>query len=174
MYSAMAARSGLQHDRVDELNDRILGRAFDNRPVQPAGDVSPRTPPSSSSVVASSSVYDPRSVSTKYTVFHTMDRLPKIPLAKPPAGERVETETDLHGRRERIGVYDTGSKYRPSLESDMYKVTVGNPVTDQPPAERALLFARPTFAASVHPNMTSTQIGSNLFANHTRTQLRGS
>ena len=151
--ATIGAHSGLQHDRVDELNDRILGRAFDNRPVQP--------------------VYDPRSVSTKYTVFHTLDRLPQISLAKPPAGERVETETDLHGRRERTGVYDTGSKYRPSLDSDMYKVTVGNPVTDQPPAERALLFERPTFAASVHPNMTSTQIGSNLFANHTRTQLRG-
>ena len=152
----MAAHSGFmsgQHDRVDELNDRILGRAFDNRPVQP--------------------VYDPRSVSTKYTVFPILDRRPKIHLANPPAGERVEAETDLHGRRERAGVYDTGSRYRPSLESDMYKVTIGSP-TDQPPAERALLFERPTFAASVHPNVTSTQIGSNLFANHTRTQLRGS
>ena len=143
-----------QHDRVDELNDRILGRAFDNKPAKP--------------------VFDPRATSTKYSLFPILDRRPKIYLDdKDPVGQNVETETDLYGRRERVGVYDSGSKFRPSLESDMYKVEVGKP-TDQPPLERALLFARPTFDASVHPNLISTQIGNNVFNNHTRTQLRGS
>jgi hypothetical protein len=142
-----------QHDRVDELNDRILGRAFDNKPTK--------------------AVFDPRSVSTKYSLFPILDRRAKIYLddKADPVGQNVETETDLYGRKERVGVYDSGSKFRPSLESDMYKVTVGKP-TDQPPQERALLFARPTFNASVHPNLVSTQIGNNLFNNHTRTQLR--
>lgn len=143
-----------QHDRVDELNDRILGRSFDNKPTK--------------------TVFDPRAISTKYSLFPILDRRPKIYLDdKDPVGQNVETETDLYGRKERVGVYDSGSKFRPSLESDMYKVEVGKP-TDQPPLERALLFARPTFDASVHPNLISSQIGNNVFNNHTRTQLRGS
>jgi len=143
-----------QHDRVDELNDRILDRAFDNKPVKP--------------------VFNPRAVSTKYSLFPILDRRPKIYLDdRVTVGEDIETETDLHGRNERTGVYDSGSKFRPTLESDMYKVVVGKP-TDQPPEERALLFARPTFEASVHPNLTSSQIGGRVFYNHTRTQLRGS
>ncbi len=142
-----------QHDRVDELNNRILDRAFDNKPVKP--------------------VFNPRATSTKYTLFPILDRRPKIHLEHDPVGQNVETETDLYGRTERIGVYDSGSKYLPSLDSDMYKVTVGKP-TDQPPAERALLFTRPIFNNSVHPNIASSQIGKNVFNNHTRTQLRGS
>ena len=143
-----------QHDRVDELNDRILGRAFDNKSSKP--------------------VFDPRAVSTKYSLFPILDRRPKIYLDdKDPVGQNVETETDLYGRKERVGVYDSGSKFRPSLESDMYKVKVGKP-TDQPPPERALLFTRPTFDATIHPNLISSQIGNNVFNNHTRTQLRGS
>ena len=143
-----------QHDRVDELNDRILGRAFDNKSAKP--------------------VFYPRAVSTKYSLFPILDRRPKIYLDdKDPVGQNVETETDLYGRRERVGVYDSGSKFRPSLESDLYKVVVGKP-TDQPPPERALLFTRPTFDASIHPNLISSEIGNNVFNNHTRTQLRGS
>lgn len=144
-----------QHDRVDELNDRILGRAFDNKSAKP--------------------VFDPRAASTKYTLFPILDRRPKIYLddKADPVGQDVETETDLYGRKERIGAYDSGSKFRPSLESDMYKITVGKP-TDQPPLERALLFERPTFMKSIHPNTVSKQIGNDTFNNHTRTQLRGS
>ena len=143
-----------QHDRVDELNDRILDRAFDNKPVKP--------------------VFGPRSASTKYSLFPILDRRPKIHLDdRVTVGQDVETETDLYGRKERTGVYDSGSKFRPSLESNMYKVAVGNP-TDQPPEERALLFTRPTFDASVHPNLMSAQIGGSVFYNQTRTQLRGS
>ena len=143
-----------QHDRVDELNDRILGRAFDNKPVKP--------------------VFNPRAASTKYSLFPILDRRPKVYLDdKEPVGQNVETETDLYGRKERTGMYDSGSKFRPSLESDMYKVAVGNP-SEQPPQERALLFVRPIFETSIHPNMVSSQVGSNTFNNHTRTQLRGS
>jgi len=144
-----------QHDRVDELNDRILDRAFDNKPVKP--------------------VFGPRAASTKYSLFPILDRRPKIYLDdKVTVGQDVETETDLYGRKERTGVYDSGSKFRPSLESNMYKVIVGKP-TDQAPEERALLFTRPTFdTSSVHPNLMSAQIGGSVFYNHTRTQLRGS
>lgn len=143
-----------QHDRVDELNDRIVERAFDNKPAKP--------------------VFNPRAVSTKYSLFPILDRRPKIHLDdRVTVGEDIETETELHGRNERTRVYDSGSKFRPSLESDMYRVVVGKP-TDQPPEERALLFVRPTFETSVHPNLTSSQIGGSIFYNHTRTQLRGS
>jgi hypothetical protein len=154
IYGLHAGLHTGQHDLVDELNDRILDRAFDNKPTKP--------------------VYDPRSVSTKYSLFHVLDRRPNAHLDdRDPVGQNIENETDLHGRRERAGIYDSGSKFRPSLESDMYKIVVGNP-TDQPPQEHALLFARPTFVNSIHPNMVSAQIGNNLFSNHTRTQLRSS
>jgi len=144
-----------QHDRVDELNERIINRSFDNMPIKP--------------------VYDPRSVSTKYSPFPILDRRTKFSRVylddKEPVGENVETESDLYGRKERIGVYDSGSKFKPTLDSDLYKVIVGNPM-DAPPAERALLFQQYTFDKSVHPNTMNPEIGRNTFYNHTRTQLR--
>jgi hypothetical protein len=145
-----------QHDRVDELNERMLYRAFDKKPIKP--------------------VFDPRSVSTKYSPFPILDRRTKFTRIhlddKEPVGQNVETETDLYGRNDRNAVYDYGSQFKPSLESDMYKVVVGKP-SDLPPVERALLFEQQTFERSIHPNLSSQQIGNNTFYNHTRTQLRG-
>jgi hypothetical protein len=154
IYGLHTGLSSGQHDRVDELNDRILGRAFDNKTSKP--------------------VFNPRSASTKYTLFPILDHRPNVHLEdKVIVGQNIETETDLYGRNERTGVYDSGSVFRPSLESDMYKNIIGNP-TDLPPAERALLFTRPSFDTFVHPNLISADIGNNVFNNHTRTQLRGS
>jgi hypothetical protein len=145
-----------QHDRVDELNERITNRSFDNMPIKP--------------------VYDPRSVSTKYSQFHILDRRTKFTPTylddKEPVGENVEMESDLYGRKERIGVYDSGSKFKPALDSDLYKVIVGNPMDNAPPAERALLFQKFTFDKHVHQNVMNQEIGRNIFYNHTRTQLR--
>ena len=144
-----------QHDRVDELNERMLDRAFDNKPIKP--------------------VFDPRSASTKYSAFPILDRRTKFTRIhlddKEPVGQNVETETDLYGRNDRNAVYDSGSRFKPSLESDMYKVAVGNP-TDLPPVERALLFEQQKFERFVHPNLNSQHIGNDVFYNHTRTQLR--
>lgn len=148
-----------QHDRVDELNDRILNRSFDNQPAK--------------------TVFDPRSISTKYSTFQTSDRRPKFaPIhldnkEQDPLDKNVEYESDLYGRKERIGVYDYGSKFKPSLDSDLYKINVGNP-TDKPPTEHALLFQRHQFNNYVHPNLDNREIGNNIFYNHTRTQLRNS
>jgi len=144
-----------QHDRVDELNERIVNRSFDNMPIKP--------------------VYDPRSISTKYSNFPILDRRAKFSRVylddKEPVGENVEMESDLYGRKERIGVYDSGSKFKPALDSDLYKVIVGNPM-DKPPTERALLFQQYTFDKHIHPNVMNQEIGRNTFYNHTRTQLR--
>lgn len=139
-------------DRVDELNNRILDRAFaNNKPMKP--------------------LFNPRSVSTKYVLFPVLDNRPEIYLEdKVDVGENIEIETDLYGRNERSSIYDYGSKYRPSLESDMYNDMVGKPMTD---TEHTLLFARPRFETFIHPNL-STQVGNDTFNNHTRTQLRGS
>jgi hypothetical protein len=143
-----------QHDRVDELNGRMLDRTFDNKPVKP--------------------VFDPRSVSTKYSSFPILDRRTKFTRMhlddKEPIGQNIETETDLYGRNDRNAIYDYGSRFKPSLDSDMYKVIVGKP-NDLPPVERKLLFEHPQF---INTNVISQQIGQNVFYNHTRTQLRGS
>jgi len=148
-----------QHDRVDELNDRLLNRSFDNQPTK--------------------TVFDPRSISTKYSTLKTLDRRPKftsIHLDKKEPDhldKNVEYESELYGRKERIGVYDSGSKFKPSLDSDLYKINVGNPM-DKPPTEHTLLFQRCQFNNYVHPNLDNREIGNNLFYNHTRTQLRNS
>lgn len=142
-----------QHDRVDELNERITNRSFDNIPIKP--------------------VYDPRSVSTKYSTFPILDRRTKFTPVylddKEPVGENVETESDLYGRKERIG---SGSKFKPALDSDLYRVIIRNPMDDAPPAEHALLFQQYAFDKYVHPNTMNPAIGRNIFYNHTRTQLR--
>lgn len=82
----------------------------------------------------------------------------------------IDTETVL---RNQTMALQKGSQavYVPSSSSDLYNVTVVSRPSEQP---YSLLFERPTFSHSVHPNLTGagTSIGQDRFYNNTRVQLR--
>ena len=81
-----------QNERVDELNERILHRLFDNKPIQPK--------------------FTPMPESTKYVKFPV---LYKTPIRLTSTETTVDTESDLYCRNDRLAKYDTGAKYTPVL-----------------------------------------------------------
>lgn len=160
-----------QNERVDELNDRIQTRYFPNSPLQPN--------------------FDPRPVPTKYAHFPIINRRtplkePVIPYLDynstvnfnpgsqraPPSGFNVELETQLRNQYFALQHGADQGVYIPSSNSDLYKVPVpmGSQNESQPFPD---LFLKPEFDPSPNPNVVNTNIGRDLFNNHTRTQLRG-
>ena len=159
-----------QHERVDELNDRISSRYFSDKPLQPN--------------------YNPRSIPTKYSLFPIVNRRKEVKevlntypdyngydnfnpgTAKaPPCGfiNNVDTETILRNQAFALQHADQ-NVYIPSSQSDLYKVEVVSRPSEQP---HPLLFNRFTFDGRQHQNMEKSNIGKDIFSNHTRTQLRG-
>jgi hypothetical protein len=157
-----------QNERVDELNSRIKERQFPDSPLEP--------------------MFAPRSVPTKYSHFPIINRRkpmnePAIPYLEynivnfnpgtqraPPSGilTNIDTETILRNQTMALQKADQ-AVYVPSSASDLYNVTVVSKPGEQ---THPLLFERPTFAAHLHPNVATANIGREQLFNHTRTQLR--
>jgi hypothetical protein len=156
-----------QQDRVDELNHRIQGRQFPDNALRPN--------------------FDPRPVPTKYAIFPIIDR--RTPANIPfesyldnygfspatqngpakPFLQNIDVETIL---RNQVFALQHGADqgvYVPSSNSDLYKTTVVS--TPGEPQPYPHLFSKPQFVVTENP-LEGTQIGKNVFFNHTRTQLR--
>jgi hypothetical protein len=156
-----------QFDRVNELNDRLGNRHFPDVALQPN--------------------FDPRPVSTKYTFTPSYPK-PSVPIQRnidhvvelnfnpgssraPPQGflNNIDKETIL---RNQVFALQHGADrgvYVPSSNSDLYKITVVS--TPGEPQPYPNLFSKPQFVVTKNP-LEGTQIGKNVFFNHTRTQLR--
>lgn len=158
-----------QNERTDELNERIYSRFFSDSPLEPN--------------------FAPRPVATKYALFPIIER--KKPVleqkldyvdysmeanfnpgnAKAPVSgiiKKIDVETVLRNQTFALQK-DDRSVYVPSSESDLFKVSiVSNPVEQPHP----LLFTHHKIESRTHPNLENSSIGSHLFNNHTRTQLR--
>jgi len=152
-----------QHERTDELNQRLSTRHFPDSALEPA--------------------FSPRPLSTKYNL--PMNPAPTVPInavaEHSVAGNfnpatragpfktymrNIDTETVL--RNQTMAIQNASqSVYVPSSSSDLYRVDViGRPVA-QPYAG---LFEQSTFADRARPNLA--HIGQDRFFNSTRTQLR--
>ena len=159
-----------QNERVDELNDRIQSRYFPDSPLQPN--------------------FDPRPVPTKYSHFPIINRRtplkePVIPYLDynsninfnpgtqraPPSGFDIELENQLRNQYFALQHGADQGVYIPSSNSDLYQVTLplGSQRESQPFPD---LFSKPEFDNLPNPNVVNTNIGKELFNNHTRTQLR--
>ena len=159
-----------QQDRTDELNNRIAERYFPDTQLQPN--------------------FDPRPVPTKYSLFPIVDRrtistqrvLPNLEYypevifnpgnARGPVSgvlNNIEIEATLRNMTTPLHKGDLGIKYIPSLHSELYNATVNPNAVPNP--EHALLFEKPIFENTIHPNL-QPNVGRDLFFNHTRTQLR--
>lgn len=159
-----------QYDRLNELNNRISVRQFSDRPLQPN--------------------YDPRPVPTKYSHFPIIERRkkdPETPLVKyldyspetnfaPISGKgtvdgflrNVNTESTL--RNQYFALQKANQAvYIPASSSDLYGFSA---VGRQETQTHSSLFQQPSFDSTPNANINPA-IGSNLFLNNTRTQLRG-
>jgi hypothetical protein len=162
-----------QNERVDQLNDRINTRQFPDSPLEPN--------------------FAPRSVPTKYALFPMINRRkpmqePVIPYIDynlsvnfnpgshraPPSGffNNVDTETILRNQTVALQKGADQGVYVPSSQSDLYNVRVPQG-SIQEPQPHPSLFSKFQFDQTPHANINGSNIGTDRFFNHTRTQLRG-
>jgi hypothetical protein len=155
-----------QQERTDDINKRIIDRMF------PDVDLRPN--------------FDPRPVSTKYSLFPIVDSYarttenykpyldyyPEVMFnpgnAKAPVSgiiNKIDMETELRNQT------SLANKYIPPLDSDMYKVEVKSKDDNAAIKAHPLLFA-PFLVSSSTNNEIHSSIGADRFHNHTRTQLR--
>jgi hypothetical protein len=159
----------LQQDRVDELNSRITERQFPDNSLEP--------------------YFDPRPISTKYSIFPVIDRRKQFDKYNTyddfdqknnfnPSDTRgpfsgyvnnIETESSLRNQYFALQHDLANGQYIPSSESELYKVTIVSKPTEQPYPN---LFTQNKFDNSIYETNLNKNIGNDRFFNHTRTQLR--
>jgi hypothetical protein len=173
LYGVQYGISIGQNERVDELNERILERSFPDMQLQPN--------------------FDPRPVSTKYSLFPIIDmkttssvrKLPyldyHVEVGFNPGNSRgpvsgyinnVDTENELRNQNIKLYKGDLGTKYIPSLESDLYNVNIQSEPNNKLEEQHPYLFKKPILDQSSQNFVLSDKIGKDVFYNHTRTQLR--
>ena len=163
-----------QNERVDELNERILGRFYPDMPLQPNINVRP--------------------VPTKYSHFPIIDRIPfsnEPILQKPyysmetnftPANSRgpidgyisnVNVESSLRNQYFALQRGAPQFEYIPSSQSDLYKVDIGfsspSRIEEQPYPG---LFDNYQSSITTTESKLDKNIGADRFFNNTRIQLR--
>jgi hypothetical protein len=152
-YGVAEGVSYQQHERVEDLNERIAARQFPDRPLEPN--------------------FTPRSVPTKYSHFHIIDTRKQATEQihnYPQNGflENINSESVL--RNQTFSNNNCSQNvYVPTTQSDLYNVTVISRPSDQP---YPLLFSTPELEKELHPNVASSNIGRGMFFNSTRVQLR--
>lgn len=161
-----------QNERVDELNERILGRFESDQPLQPNFSVRP--------------------VSTKYSHFPIVEGRKKtnVPIIKTPEYStqttfapitsngpvcgylgNVNVESELRNQNHAIQNGASQGVFVPCSQSDLYKTVL--PVPSKPVVQphSGLFTPSPTCYTSM-PSLGS-HVGSQQFFNNTRTQMRG-
>lgn len=160
-----------QHDRVDELNDRIQSRQFSDKPLAPN--------------------FSSRPVVTKYSRFQIADRrAPYIEQIHPveahnlqtnfsPATQRgppatmlqnIDLESALRNQNVAFQRKSLQSTYVPDSSSELFKVRVHSTLGPNP--HPSLFSHPPTQSVPREAAMRGMNIGKDLFNNNTRTQLR--
>jgi len=161
-----------QNARVDELNDRILGRFYPDMPLQPNLHVRP--------------------VPTKYSHFPVIDRIPfaKVPIVPAPYYSmetnftpstsrgpvegyfsNINVESTLRNQYFAIQKGASQGEYIPSSQSDLYNVKM-------PTASKTESQPYPGLFDKYQPEQGNknkkidSKIGADRFFNHTRYQLR--
>ena len=160
-----------EHNSIDDINKRMEKRNYADSPLQPN--------------------YDPRPVSTKYSHFPMLNgRKPaNEPLIAFPNfqtnsnfypgtyngpvqgySDNINLETILRNQTTKLQHGADHGTYIPSSSSSLYKVDM--PLSShKEPQPHQYLFTQYTFAPKENTNSHS-EIGNELFFNHTRTQLR--
>lgn len=160
-----------QHDRVDELNDRIQSRQFSDKPLAPN--------------------FSSRPVVTKYSRFQIADRrapseeqirpvethnqytnFSPATLRGPPSTmlQNIDLESSLRNQNVAYQRKATQSVYVPNSTSELYNVRV--PSTPGPNPHPSLFHHSAIQSVPRETSVRNLNIGKDLFNNNTRTQLR--
>lgn len=159
-----------QHARIDEINTRVAVRQFPDRPLAPN--------------------FNPRPVPTKYALFPIQDRraLPSEPIYAMPTHciatnfspatrngpaetylANVDTETILRNQTVSLQKGAPQGAFIPSSSSDLYRTAVYGREEEQ---THPSLFSRENYHTQPSQVIAESNIGKDIFFNHTRTQLR--
>lgn len=159
-----------QQSRVDELNTRISGRQFSDKPLRPNFD--PRPVPTKYSLFPIIERRAPRTVAIDAVNIHKVEDNFNPSTRKYPFSSYVNNiNHEIYLRNQSIPISkDDSAYYIPSSNSELYSVrlpeTVGTGVH-----QHTLLFQKQQFDSPL-PDITSGKIGQSSLFNHTRTQLR--
>lgn len=159
-----------QYERVDEINKRLSSRNIPDSPLEPHYDLRPvQTKRTLFPIVKNA-----RSMTESklpYPSHNTMSNFNPGNDRAPTSGfsENIDVETVLRNQTYALQHGASQSVYVPSSSSELYNVSVISSPSVQPHLD---LFATRTFTNEVHPNLVNTNIGTDRFFNHTRTQLR--
>ena len=160
-----------QNERVDELNNRIQSRQFSDKPLAPNFSSRPIL-----SKYSRFPIFGKRENVEIYpkSVHHVESNFSPATRNGPANGylSNIDFETNLRNQNARLGNKEDSTMFVPSSKSDLYNVPVPvQRVVETQPHPNLFDFRNDqlhTFRQlNVHPT-----IGSDLFNNHTRTQLR--
>ena len=170
LYGVHKGVSYGQHERVDELNERIQSRQFSDKPLAPN--------------------FSSRPVLSKYSRFPIIDR--RAPVETPiqnvgvhnvennfspathngPPGTyfvNVDVESGLRNQTVALSKGIPQGIYVPNSDSDLYKVNV---ISRPGPNPHPKLFDSQSSQKFRETNVHLSNIGKEMFHNHTRNQLR--
>jgi hypothetical protein len=163
-----------QHERVDEINNRVHQRHFSDQPLEP--------------------MFDPRPVPTKYALFPMIERRaqPEIPINRVathvvesnfnPSTRKypfssylanLDTETMLRNQTVALQRGSEMGVYVPSSSSDLYRGFAPNGSMGTGENTHPELFVRQQYSTHMPAVVTDTHLGKSQLFNHTRVQLRG-
>jgi hypothetical protein len=163
-----------QHERLNEINERVNQRQFSDQPMQPN--------------------FDPRPIPTKYSVFPIINRRAptEIDIQRTPEHvvennfnpatrkypfqtylANLDTETMLRNQTVPLQRNMDSGTYVPASSSELFLPTIpqgsiGTGIHNHPD-----LFSRQQYTTHMPEVVTNTHIGKSQFFNHTRFQLRG-
>jgi hypothetical protein len=163
-----------QHERLDEINERVQQRHFSDQPLQ--------------------ANFDPRPIPTKYSMFPIINRRAPSEIQIQPVQPHVvennfnpatrkypyqtylanlDTETML--RNQSVALQrnmDTGT-YIPASSSELYLPSVPQGSVGTGQHNHPDLFVKREYTTHIPEVVSNTPIGKSQFFNHTRFQLRG-
>jgi hypothetical protein len=159
-----------QNDRVDEINERRSMRDFSDIPLAPNFD--PRPVPTKYAHFPIINRRTPPTERINYAVNHVVE-LNFSPATQngPPCGyfNNIDTETMLRNQGVALQHGADQGVYVPSSSSDLYNVSVISRPSNQPFPD---LFKKEQLQTSIPQKLSQSEIGKDIFSNHTRTQLR--
>lgn len=157
-------------ERQDEINNRSVEFQKPNRPLQPY--FSPRPVRTRNTILPIADTYPASSVPVQQYLDYSVEKDFNPGDGKSPQnGYLADVESDLHNQFFAIQRSGIQNYYIPSSQSDLYKR--GEVVGRTEEQTHPLLFLKTPLSGSFVPDVVyDRKIGTDVFHNHTRFQLR--
>jgi hypothetical protein len=155
-----------QFESQDTINNKLYERNLPTASLRPNMDA--RSVPTRNVLYPE---YDQRTRNTKTYLDYSLDKtFAPVQSNAPPGGFQVNTESNLRNQYFALQHGAIQGVYVPSSESDLYKNSVPTSTGPSPPQPFTHLFSFPR--ATTEPPPLADKIGTEVFNNCTKTQLR--